>query len=511
MLIDDRSNTSSRPAEPPARPLLSPASKWPSPAARVRRWQRAFAALLSITDLMLIAVAVFGAQWIRLGIGTSELVIAGINEADVVVTYSLISAAMVVLWSLSMSIFGTRDYRIVGTGTIEYKRVTNATFAFFGLFAIVAFAIRAPIGRGYLLISLPLGWALLLLGRWVWRHWLTSRRSKGRLMSHAVLVGDRDSSSHVADQIRRSATYGIKIVGAITEHGSTERDLVSGVPVLGSFSEVLAMVDRAKADTVIVTSNHSLKPRQMRELGWGLEERKANLIVAPALTDVAGPRIHSTPVAGLPLIHVDYPEFTGIHRFLKRTSDILGSLLLIIVSSPVMIAVAAAVKFTSRGPIFYGQERIGRNGDPFKMWKFRSMIVGADDQLQSLLDAQGTSDKPLFKVNDDPRITPVGRFIRRYSLDELPQFFNVLMGTMSLVGPRPQREAEVALYDRGAHRRLLMKPGISGLWQVSGRSNLDWDDAIRLDLYYVENWSLTTDLVILWRTVRAVVAKDGAV
>ena len=185
--------------------------------------------------------------------------------------------------------------------------------------------------------------------------------------------------------------------------------------------------------------------------------------------------------------------------------------MLIALGSPIMLAVAIAVKMSSPGPIFYWQERIGLRGQPFHMFKFRSMVQGADDQLQSLLDAQGTADRPLFKVINDPRITPVGRFIRRYSLDELPQFFNVLRGEMSLVGPRPQRESEVALYDAVAHRRLFMKPGISGLWQVSGRSDLDWDDAIRLDLYYVENWSMAGDVAILWRTISTVVAARGAV
>ena len=479
-----------------------------SPAARVRRWQRLFAGLLSITDTIVIAIAVFGAQVARIGFGEA-LVIAGVPDDNVAVAYTFVSVVMVLGWALSLRLFGTRDHKIIGTGVVEYKRVTNATLAFFGAFAVLAYALQAPLGRSYVLVALPAGWALLVLGRWLWRKWLIGRRRRGRLLRHAVLVGDRASSIHVAQQIQRDPGCGLEIVGAVTEHGSTTA-LTADIPVVGDWYHVLEIVDSVRADTVIVTGNHSLTPRELRELGWGLEERKASMIVAPALTDIAGPRIHSTPVAGLPLIHVDYPEFTGIHRFLKRSSDVLGALLLILVASPIMIAVAIAVKSTSPGPVFYGQERIGLNGAPFKMWKFRSMVVGADDHLRSLLDAQGTSDRPLFKIADDPRITSVGKFIRRYSLDELPQFFNVLTGTMSLVGPRPQVAAEVALYERGAHRRLFMRPGISGLWQVSGRSDLDWDDAIRLDLYYVENWSLTGDLVILWRTLRAVVAKDGA-
>jgi exopolysaccharide biosynthesis polyprenyl glycosylphosphotransferase len=212
----------------------------------------------------------------------------------------------------------------------------------------------------------------------------------------------------------------------------------------------------------------------------------------------------------MPLIHVSYPAFEGVKRLSKRVFDLVGSTLLILATSPILIAVAIAVKRSSPGNIIYRQQRIGRGGVSFGMLKFRSMAQDADDQLESLLDAQGKSDTPLFKVTNDPRITPIGHTLRRYSLDELPQLFNVFLGEMSLVGPRPQRAAEVALYDDAAHRRLIMKPGMSGLWQVSGRSNLSWEDSIRLDLYYVENWSLTTDITILWRTVRAVVTPGSS-
>jgi exopolysaccharide biosynthesis polyprenyl glycosylphosphotransferase len=211
------------------------------------------------------------------------------------------------------------------------------------------------------------------------------------------------------------------------------------------------------------------------------------------------------------LIHVEYPRLEGPKRLTKRLFDIVASSVLIVIAAIPLLIVAIAIKMTSPGKLIYKQERVGRLGEPFGMLKFRSMVADADDQLESLLDAQGTSDTPLFKVINDPRITPVGRFIRKYSIDEFPQLFNVLLGQMSLVGPRPQRAAEVALYDDAAHRRLIMKPGMSGLWQVSGRSNLSWEDAIRLDLYYVENWSMTADILILFRTIRAVVKPSGAV
>ncbi|GAA3763612.1 sugar transferase [Microbacterium kribbense] len=484
-------------------------SHFASPAARVRRWQRAFATLLAVTDTVVVAVAVFGAQVLRFGTGSGDAGVFGVNALDVEIAYTAVSVIIVIGWLIALRVVESRDYRTIGSGTEEYKRLTNATFGFFGMFAIAAFLLKAPIGRGYLLLSLPIGWVLLMLSRWLWRKWLISRRLKGRLMSHAVLVGDRTSARHVARQIQATSSAGIKIIGAITERGTTEKSLTDTIPVLGEWGRLLEHVDRVRADTVIVTGNHSLTPRQLRELGWGLEERKASLIVAPALTDVAGPRLHSRPVAGLPLIHVDYPEFTGGKLILKRSADIIASTLGLLFLSPVFIVTALCVRVTSPGPAFFHQERIGVQGQPFKMLKFRTMVVDAEQRLSSLLDAS-EGNGVLFKMKNDPRITSVGRLMRRYSLDELPQLWNVLKGDMSLVGPRPPLASEVDGYDQWVHRRLLVKPGITGLWQVSGRSDLSWDDSVRLDLYYVENWSMTTDLVILWRTLRAVARTDGA-
>ncbi|GAB3603747.1 sugar transferase [Microbacterium aureliae] len=506
MAIDERPATAQRPA---GVPVTTSSYGFSSPAARVRRWQRLFATLLAITDTLVITVAVFGAQFVRFGFGGQQLQIPGLRENDVAVAYFLVSVVLVVAWAASLHLFGTRDYRIVGTGMLEYKRVSNATFASFGLFAIIAFALQVQIGRAYLLIALPLGWVLLLTSRWLWRRWLIGRRRLGRLLSHAVLVGDRSSSLHVAAQIRQDPGCGLQIVGAVTEHGSTQRSLTEDIPVLGDWDHVIDHVDRVRADTVIITGNHTLEPRQLRELGWALEERRANLIVAPALTDVAGPRIHSTPVAGLPLIHVSYPEFTGVKLALKRALDIVIAAAALIVLSPVLLGIAVAIRATSPGPALFRQERVGLRGTPFRMLKFRTMVADAENRLSSLLDAS-EGNGVLFKMRNDPRITPVGRFLRRYSIDEFPQLWNVVRGDMSLVGPRPPLASEVATYEEWAHRRLLVKPGITGLWQVSGRSDLSWEDSIRLDLYYVENWSITADLVILWRTVRAVLAKKGA-
>ena len=233
--------------------------------------------------------------------------------------------------------------------------------------------------------------------------------------------------------------------------------------------------------------------------------------MAPAITNIAGARIHTQPVAGLRLIHVDRPTYRGANRIMKKSFDIIGGLQLIAVFSPVLLTVAAAIKLTGQGPVFFRQDRVGLNGEVFRMIKFRSMVVDAEARLDKLRDEQrDAGNVVLFKMKNDPRVTTIGRFIRRFSIDELPQLFNVVIGTMSLVGPRPPLKSEVDRYQGDERRRMLVKPGLTGLWQVSGRSDLTWDGSVRLDAYYVENWSITGDLVILWKTATAVLSSAGA-
>lgn len=474
---------------------------------RTLAWQRKYAKRLVVTDLVVILLAVYGSQLLWFGLRAVALT----DHWQLGIGYYSVSLFVVITWMLMLGTYSTRDLKVIGSGSLEYKRVVDSTARLFGVFAIVAFLFQIDLARGYFLTALPLGVFLLLWTRWGWRQWLRRQQAHGQHLSRALMVGERTKSEHVTATILNAQGSGFNVVGALTRDGAPGDFFFGDVPVLGSYSDILDALDRVNADTVILTGADEISPLHMRRLGWDLEARDVTLIVAPGLTGVAGPRIHARPVAGLPLIYVEFPAFTGVKRFSKRIFDVAGSSLLIVLSSPMLIAVAIAIRSTSPGGILYHQERIGLGGSPFGMWKFRSMIKDADDQLESLLDAQGKSAEPLFKVTNDPRITKVGRFLRRSSLDEFPQLFNVLLGQMSLVGPRPQRDAEVALYDDAAHRRLMMKPGMSGLWQVSGRSKMSWDDAIRLDLYYVENWSMTGDVIILWRTIRAVALGDGAV
>lgn len=472
-------------------------------------WQRKYARRLFVTDILVIVAAVFGSQLVWIGTRSADLRLELIDLRSFTIEYSVVSIILCALWAFSLQLHDTRDHKIIGTGVTEYKRVADATIRVFGLVAITMYLFKSELGRGFFLTALPLGFLLVIVGRWAWRQWLVRRRRQGAYLFRTLLVGQREKNAHVANEILRHASAGLFPVGALTKAGTKDLDVAPGVPVLGDFTEVLEAVRNTGADTVVLTGADDISPKDMRELGWSLEKISVGLVVAPALTDVAGPRIHAWQVAGLPLIHVAYPTFEGSKHTAKRAFDIFASAVGLLLLSPVFLWITIAVRRDSPGPALFSQVRVGLNGKKFRMLKFRSMVIDAEDQLPGLLDLS-EGNGVLFKLKQDPRITKVGSFLRRYSLDELPQLVNVLRGDMSLIGPRPPLAREVEQYDKWTHRRFLVKPGITGLWQVSGRSDLSWDDSVRLDLYYVENWSLTGDMVILYRTVRIVVRAHGA-
>lgn len=465
---------------------------------RATKWAMRYARRLLATDVLVITLllAGFGLFWLR----NSTLAWPGGPQ----VSYAVPLLIVGVLWVVCLEAFETRDRHIIGDGVVEYRRIISATVFVFAVVISLAFFLRIDVTRALFVVVLPAGLLGLLLSRWLWRQWLRKRQWKGTFVFRAVLLGEKAKIQHIARQIHRAKISGYVIVGAITPDGTPSK--IGDVPVLGALKDTVNAIDATGADTLIVGGSDELDPGAMRRLGWAMADRDVNWVVAPALTDVAGPRIHARPVAGLPLVHVDFPRLEGYRRVVKRAFDIVaGSIMLVFAIVP-MLVTAAVIRMEGPGPVIFAQERVGRHGKIFRVLKFRSMVPGADEQLAGLLDQQGTAGKPFFKVADDPRITKVGKFIRRHSIDELPQLFNVLRGNMSLVGPRPQVASEVALYEDGVERRLLVKPGMSGLWQVSGRSKLSAEDSIRFDLYYVENWSFAQDLQILFRTFKAVVA-----
>lgn len=473
-------------------------------------WRVRYAQNIWIVDAVVVIWATVGAHLASFGAEFGHT-IAGADS----VPYIVMTIVLPLVWWVMLEMWESRVPRILGTGFEEYKRIVAASVWLFGAVAIFSYAFHVEIARSYVAIAFPVGVVGLVAGRWILRQHLSLDRTNGRSTSRLLLVGNEMAVCHLVEALERHPLAGYEPVGGY--HPGAIIDVSqdhSGIPVLGteaSVEGIMTAVHQCQADTVALSGGNSLHPNTTRRLGWALADQGIALIVAPSLTDIAGPRIHTQPIAGLPLIHVTTPRLEGGKRVAKRAFDLFGAGLLLLLLTPLFVVLAVLTKMSGPGPIFYTQERVGFHGTAFKMIKFRSMVPDADRHLASLLKAQGTYGRPLFKVADDPRITPVGRVLRKYSLDELPQLINVLLGSMSLVGPRPQRDGEVALYDDDAKRRLYVQPGMSGLWQVSGRSNLSWDESIRLDLYYVENWSLTTDIAILLKTAKAVVSGSGAV
>ena len=485
----------------------------PALPARVLRsaspaWAIRYARIVTLSDLAVVLLAA----------GSTHLIWFGLAEVEVSssfafgVTYLTFSALLVVAWMTALAITGSRDPHILGTDSTEYRRVVNATLALFGAIAVFATMTQTEVARGYLITAFPLGLVLLAASRWGWRQWLNAQRARGEFSFRVLIVGNAASVIELAASLAERPQAGYRVIDAlVTDSPPADLPQLPGISVSRTSPQTMfAQIAGTQSDTVVVVGSDEVTSSSINELSWRLDPGQ-RLVVAPQLVGVAGSRIHTRPVSGLPLIHVETPSYEGAKRVAKRALDLIGSSLLLLVLAPLFIVTAILIKLASPGPVFYGQERIGLSGEPFTILKFRSMRIGADQELAALLAAEGTAGQPLFKPKSDPRITPIGRFLRRYSIDELPQLLNVLRGDMSLVGPRPQVDGEVRLYDSKSSRRLAVKPGMTGLWQVSGRSNLSWETAIRLDLYYVENWSITSDLVILLRTVRAVVAHDGAV
>ena len=269
------------------------------------------------------------------------------------------------------------------------------------------------------------------------------------------------------------------------------------------------MRDRA-VHTVVVTACAEMGGPVLRRLAWDLEGSGVDLVVSPGLVQVAGPRLHVRPLCGLQLLHVEEPELVGGRRVVKAAIDRVGALVALLLLAPLLIGTAIAVRMTSPGPMLFTQARVGKDGREFTLRKFRTMSADAEQLLVKMRASNVHGAGVLFKVRQDPRVTPLGRWLRRFSVDELPQLVNVLLGDMSLVGPRPPLPSEVARYGDGVHRRLLVKPGLTGLWQIRGRSDLSWDESIQLDLRYVENWSLALDVMILCKTMTAVLGGRGA-
>jgi exopolysaccharide biosynthesis polyprenyl glycosylphosphotransferase len=465
----------------------------------VQPWQRRYVRSLLVVDLAVILASSLLAMHLRFGSTASS--VGG-------VPYLVLSIALVPAWIGTLVIARAYDRRFVGTGADEFKRVTSASLRLIAVVAVVAYVFKFEIARGYVAVALPLGTILILLSRYGQRQWLHARRRRGLDLHRVLAVGGLDGIRELSEKMRSDAYIGFEIVGACLP--PTVDAFALDVPVLGSLTQVLRAVESSGADTVAVTAGPGMTPAALKRLSSDLEGTGIDLVVAPALLDVAGPRISVRPVAGLPLLHVEEPELTGAHQVVKTTVEWAFATIGFVLLLPVLIGLAIVVRIDSAGAPLFRQTRIGRNGREFTVYKLRTMRADAESLLESLRQENEAADGLLFTIREDPRVTRVGKALRKFSLDELPQLWNVVRGDMALVGPRPPLPGEVAQYSSEVARRLLVRPGITGLWQVSGRSSLSWDESVRLDLHYVEHWSLSLDAMIVWKTIFAVLGRQGA-
>jgi exopolysaccharide biosynthesis polyprenyl glycosylphosphotransferase len=456
---------------------------------------RTYVRQVAISDFSAAVVAAIAAVGVRFGVNPNG-------------RYLVLSLALPLVWIITLRVFGAYEWRFLGAGSDEFRRVLNAGLSMTGALALISYAVNNELSRVYLIISMQVIVVLDLVVRMVLRKRLHRLRRKGLCMSTVVAVGHESAVSQLIRELRREPHHGLQVVAACLAGGSSA-DEVAGVPVVGDLEDTATVVRNLNAGTVAVLSCPEMDGLKLRTLAWELEKTGTDLCVAPALLDVAGPRTTVRPTAGLTLLHVDHPQLSGPRQVVKDLFDRCSAALALMMLSPLLLAIAVAVRFSDHGPALFVQTRVGKDGETFKIYKFRTMVVDAEARLAEVRE-KNDFDGVLFKIRKDPRITNIGVHLRKWSLDELPQLLNVLRGEMSLVGPRPALPEEAAKYADHVRRRLVVKPGLTGMWQVNGRSDLSWDETVRLDLRYVENWSFALDLQILWKTISVIFRGAGA-
>jgi exopolysaccharide biosynthesis polyprenyl glycosylphosphotransferase len=461
----------------------------------LRRWL----VFLVVLDVVAAAIAATSAATLRFG---------GVPASEAGVSYVGLGLLVPPMWLALLALTGSYERRYLAEGAEQFKRVVTSGLWFLVVISVGSFLFRINLSRVVVGIVVSLAIVLTVTMRYLARMAMHRRLAGGAAINRVLVVGSAEEVGNLSKHMTRASFAGFGVVAVcLTEKGSVS--LGPEVTILTDVDLVADDARRLDADTIAIAGTGAFPQRRLRELSWKLEGSGIELMVAPAITDIAGPRIIVRPVDGLPMLHIDEPQFTGFRRALKEAFDRAAALTLIIVMAPFMAVIAVGILVNGSGPVLYKQVRVGRNGKEFRMWKFRTMRPGADAEHEGLAELN-EHDGVLFKIRNDPRVTPIGRWLRRHSVDELPQLFNVIAGQMSLVGPRPPLPSEVARFGDDVRRRLLVKPGMTGLWQTKGRADLSWDECVRLDLYYLENWSVAFDFVLLWKTLAVVFHGRGA-
>ena len=497
-------------AAPPVEASADFSTRPTSPRSQVTqsasRWRGRYQFAAVAVDLVAAIVAVLGAFFARFGD----------DMGGVRLTHVIAVIVLPLAWPAGLSLNRAYEVRYLGAGAVEFERLGKAFLQLTAVTAFTAYATHSDLSRGFVLLALPATLLVSAGGRCALRTVVRRARRAGRATASVLAVGGMAEIIAFSDNLMRNDLAGLHVTAACLSSphrvSTAEQKLLAGrgIALVGDIDTIREAVLETGVSTVAVIANH-INGEQLRWISWQLEGTDTDLVLLPALTEVAGRRLSITQVGALPLLYMAEPELKGVRRAAKGCFDRIAALIGLILLLPVLLLLGLAIRLTSSGPALFFQSRVGKNGKIFRMVKFRSMVLGAEERIEELQALNEVNGGTLFKIRCDPRVTRVGKFLRRFSLDELPQLFNVITGSMSLVGPRPPLPQEVATYGAGdVRRRLLVKPGMTGLWQISGRSDLTWEESVRLDLRYVENWSLALDAWVLVRTFAAVVSQRGA-
>jgi exopolysaccharide biosynthesis polyprenyl glycosylphosphotransferase len=449
-------------------------------------------------DLLALGGALLGASVIRFG--EAALFTDG--------SYGAGLTLWLAIWFVGLLSVGLYDLERIQNPAEELRRVLRGVTLGAAAAVVASFSVRFPLSRGWLLLAWGLALVGVALGRRVLRKTVYSFRRRGRLRRRALIIGTDPSAIALAGAVAKAPWEGFDVVGFVSIDRSAGEPLPEGLQKVGSADRLRELTAALRVTDVLVAPNVAGNGH-FNEVVSALDGVPVNLRIAPGLDGFMPSRLTVQPLGDRPLVSVERGELNPSARVAKRILDLVLGTILLVLSVPVLLACAVAVRLDSPGPVFFKQRRVGLRGRQFTMWKLRTMEAGAEEQRLEL-EYRNEADGLLFKIEDDPRVTRVGRFLRRTSLDELPQLFNVLAGHMSLVGPRPPLPGEVTAYSDRMGRRLLVKPGMTGLWQVSGRNELSFEDYLRYDVLYVQNWSVVLDLYILWKTLPAVMFRRGA-
>lgn len=470
------------------RPLPEPARVW-----HVK-------SLIVLADIVAISAAMELAYVLRF--------IAPSSDPTAASSYLMIAGVSIPVWIGLFFRYRLYRARHVANPLEEVSRIFHASAMTVAFMAAVAFMTRTFLSRSWLLVTFLLVMVFVLAERTIIRYVFGTLRARGRFLWPVVLVGSETELTSLMTMFDNDPQLGYKVVGVVHEIGLA-RSLFDADPESSDGAERTIEVVRRMGATGVILAASSLDMETANGLVRELANEGIRVELASCLRDIAAHRLSVRTLGRIPVVHVDPGHPRRWATAAKRAFDVVGAAMLLLLFSPLLLVIAVAVKCTSTGPVLFRQERVGRQGEPFPLLKFRSMVVHAEERLAALRDQHEVAG-PLFKLKKDPRVTGVGRVIRRFSLDELPQLWNVIRGDMSLIGPRPALSEEISYWSPQLHRRLRVRPGITGMWQVSGRSDASFEDYSRLDIYYVENWSLITDLTIMARTVPAILRGRGA-